>query len=269
MVRRIAAGAGSLAAYLRSALADATLSSRPQVRELFPMAPPYPWCHGAPPELPAARGRWRLNRAIKIYVNLVVISLSHLACRGSRRCPLWARSGASLSEQQYAVVVHLEEMCSSYLDPAAPQSDRAFRSQALLERSFALGQAPLDSSCPPPSSSFAGEVAASRTTYAKADANFDCTPFLNVFTAACFLEPRLLLPRDADLPKISSGAQRGSSDSILGFLRQWDARGRLHLEPPHSTSRFQQGTLFAVPKSADEDRVVFNPASRGIRWRRI
>ena len=43
---------------------------------------------------------------------------------------------------------------------------------------------------------------------------------------------------------------------------QWDARHRLLWEPPWTTSRDQQGTLFAVPKNTSQDRVVFNRIPR-------
>ncbi len=77
------------------------------------------------------------------------------------------------------------------------------------------------------------------------------------------MEPDLLarwrLP-PGTLPEVSvlSGPQRGKQCDLLKYLLQWDARRRLSLEPPWTTSRDQEGSLFAVPKSETEDRVGFS-----------
>ena len=265
LARRLSEGSCGLAAYLRSALSSAALGPRPQVRELFPMPPPYGWDVGSPPRARRERDQWRLRVATNLLVNLVVVALSHLASGGSRRCPSWARSGAPLSDRQTASVAHLRGLCSSYLDPAAPASDRALRSQQLLERSVSLGRAPLGSLCAPSIASFVADVSGDRATFSKTDADFEPTSYLNTFAAACYLEPRLLEPRSATKPAIASGPQRGSNREFLEFLRQWDVRGRLHLEPPRTTTRFEQGTLFPVPKTLAEDRIVFNRIPRNAR----
>ena len=44
----------------------------------------------------------------------------------------------------------------------------------------------------------------------------------------------------------------------MSFLRQWDVCGRLHLEPSRSIPSLVCGSLFAAPKTAEVDRVVFN-----------
>ena len=54
------------------------------------------------------------------------------------------------------------------------------------------------------------------------------------------------------------GIQRGKTKDILSYLGQWDACGRLHLEPSWTVPSSVCGSLFAVPKTAEVDRVVFN-----------
>ena len=120
---------------------------------------------------------------------------------------------------------------------------------------------------PPTSASGPGRLDPEGAVFAKTDADFDPTPFLGVFVAACYVEPDLLHRRrlpPGSLPEVSvpSGPQRGRQEDIIAYLRQWDARHRLLLEPMWTTARDQQGTLFAVPKSECQDRVVFNRIPR-------
>ena len=170
------------------------------------------------------------------------------------------------------MVAHLRGLADLYLDPAAPLSDRVFRSELIFGESvrIARARAPLGASC-----GMASDVAhgprrldPDRATFAKTQADFDPVPYLGVFSAACYLDPELLdrrrLPTGILPPivPIPSGLQRGVKADILGYLRQWDAHGRLHLEAPWTTSRDQQGSLFSVPKSESKDRVVFNRMPR-------
>lgn len=125
------------------------------------------------------------------------------------------------------------------------------------------GTLPLGSVVPSAVASGAARLDPSRAPFAKTDADFDPTPYLGVFAAACYVEPELL--RKSRLPPelsaqtlVASGPQRGRQADLVAYLAKWDERGRLLLEPPWTTRRDQQGTLFVVPKSSEVDRVVFN-----------
>ena len=112
-----------------------------------------------------------------------------------------------------------------------------------------------------------GRLDPQRATFAKTDADFDPTPFLGVFAAACYIELDLLHRRRLPLgtlpvDSVASGPQRGLQQDIIQYLMQWDARHRLLLEAPWTTSRDQQGSLFAVPKNESQDRIVFNRVPR-------
>ena len=121
---------------------------------------------------------------------------------------------------------------------------------------------------------------AARIAFMKGPAHFDPREYLGVFSAAVLVEPRLLrggAPADADperppsdlqaavqelLDQKSASApaalpQGGARGEVLALLRDWAVHGRLRLAPARgpdlagATSR-----VFAVPKSATEDRLV-------------
>ena len=166
-----------------------------------------------------------------------------------------------MSPRQVAAAAWLRTLVAQMLDPMAPRSDRLFRSQSLLERSLFLSSFTLGSSSPP-SQGAIGQIDPTRATFAKTRANFDPRPHLSVFAAACFEEPRLLEGRLPPCDAVAAPPQRGRTANILAFLRQWDDHGRLLPEPSGATDRTQQGSLFPVPKSAEEDRIVFNRIPR-------
>ena len=231
------------------------------------MAPPYPWSHGPAPREAPARQAWQLRRAAELQVNLAVLVLSHLHLRGSRRCPPWARWGAPLTTEQRSVAAFLRERVGEYLQPSPAVSDREFRSVQLRADIASVGTLPVGRRSPPQSAAGPLSLDPERTVFAKTDADFDPVNHLGTFTAACYLDPDLLsrarlpggLPSDQ---LVTSGPQRGLQCQILGYLQQWDRHHRLLLEPPWTTSRDQQGTLFPVPKSASVDRIVFNRIPR-------
>ena len=148
-----------------------------------------------------------------------------------------------------------------------PDSDRVFRlallaAEVAREATLAVGALSASKLAAGPT-----QLDPARATFAKTDADFDPTPYLGVFAAAAYLEPDLLHRRR--LPgglaagiAVPSGPQRGQQADMIGYLRQWDVRRRLLLEPTWTTTRTQQGSLFAVPKNVDEDRVVFNRIPR-------
>ena len=92
------------------------------------MPPPYGWRVGVASLDAAGRMAWRRCVAVDLFTNVLVIALSHLALRGARRCPSWARSGADLSAEQRAAATSLRSLGDEYLGPCAPDSDRGFRS---------------------------------------------------------------------------------------------------------------------------------------------
>ena len=200
---------------------------------------------------------------IKLLVNVVVVTLSQLAAPSPRRCPPWARTGALLNVDQQAAVARLEESVRLFLARDIAVSDRAFRTEALVSSAQMLSRAPIGLPFRLTSPSHA-VLREGRAIFAKEHVTFDPCPYLGVYSAAAYIEPDLLkLDRinEAYRPSIlpaPGGSQRGRAADLLDFFRQWDAHGRLHLEAPWTIARGIQGSLFAVPKTADVDRVVFN-----------
>ena len=265
-VRRVCSGRHALAAYVRSALSQPAASPAPP-RSLYPMPPPYAWSHGPSPRDAPARRAWLLQRAAELLVNLMVLSLSHLHLRGARRCPGWARQGVPLSPEQRSVAAFLRARADEYLSPLAPPSDREFRSALLMSDIASAGILPIGSVFSPRDGAGPLRLDPARSVFAKTNADFEPTEHLGTFAAACYIDPDLL--SRARLPGgvppeslVASGPQRGIQCDILGYLQQWDHHHRLLLEPPWTTSRTQQGTLFPVPKTADTDRIVFNRIPR-------
>ena len=54
---------------------------------VYPMAPPYPWSVGAPPDSSRRRERWRLRRATDLLVNLIICANSYLVLHRPRVYP--------------------------------------------------------------------------------------------------------------------------------------------------------------------------------------
>ena len=259
--RRILAQRTPFARFLCSALTPTPTGYQPGDCGLFPMPPPYSWRIGPRPQSAAGRMAWRLNAATRILTNLIIVSLSHFACSAARRCPPRARTGGALSPPQASAAAWLRTLAAQMIDPIAPRSDRLFRSQLLLERSLSLSSLSLGSCSPPPQAAI-GQIDPSRATFAKTLADFDPRPHMSVFAAACYEEPRLLEGRLPPRDAAPAPPQRGRTADVLSFLTQWDCHGRLLLEPSGATERTQQGSLFPVPKSATEDRIVFNRIPR-------
>ena len=123
-----------------------------------------------------------------------------------------------------------------------------------------------DVSLPDILSSYA--LSADRAIFSKTVAHFDPLPYLGVFSAACFLEPRLLdlrtLPESVRpaVQEVKAPPQRGATADVLAYLRQWDAAGRLLLEHPRHALATEQGSLFPVYKDDVTDRIVFNRVPR-------
>eukprot|EP00972_Heterocapsa_arctica_P083405 12289742-Heterocapsa_arctica.AAC.1 len=76
---------------------------------------------------------------------------------------------------------------------------------------------------------------ADEAPFAKVECQFDPTPYLGLFSAATFLEPRLLEPRpppglEVEPPALTSlPRQRGSKEELLKYIRLWDKAKRLVL----------------------------------------
>ena len=147
-MRLLRRGGSDLAAYLCSSFHHAPRGDAPSSRCLFPMPPPYGWGLGEPPRGAAARRAWYFDAAVRILVNLVVIILSQLSSPSPRRCPSWARAGSLVTTEQADAVQRIEDLCRQYADTHAPASDRAFRTDLLVERAVRLGGARIFSAEP-------------------------------------------------------------------------------------------------------------------------
>ena len=97
-----------------------------------------------------------------------------------------------------------------------------------------------------------------RSPFAKVHGDFDPTGFLNIFEAATYSEPRLLRLPCASQHPVPRAYQSGSQQGLLDYLQKWDNFDRLELVDASDVAPKSRGTLFPVPKSEFEDRIVFN-----------
>ncbi|CAK0850516.1 unnamed protein product [Prorocentrum cordatum] len=221
-----------------------------------------------------AAGRWLRTRVEHMWVNAVVLALSHLHLGESRSCPPRARAGRPLSSSQSEMVSRLKRLVRPMCQPLQWQGGRVEKADALLDYLLNAMQLPLGAAAPSPDCEGA-TVDPSKAPFAKAECHFDPLALLAPFSAATFLEPRLLaregpgaspLARAVGPPTRPAPArparQTGKPGDLLQYLKQWDDVGRLELGDVTDSPQALRGTLFPVFKDANTQRVVFNRIAR-------
>ena len=97
----------------------------------------------------------------------------------------------------------------------------------------------------------------SKAPFAKSECHFDPLNFLGPFSAATFLEPRLLARDGPGASPLAQAAgpparpapprparQAGKPSDLLQYLKQWDDMGRLELSAATDSDPALRGTFF-------------------------
>ena len=88
--------------------------------------------------------------------------------------------------------------------------------------------------------------------------DFDPLPSLGVFSAATYLEPRLVLRRR---PVGKDEEQGNWKSDLIDILGQWGKAGRLYLAAANEIDLDEASRLFPVWKDAEQDRAVQDKAA--------
>ncbi len=245
------------------------------MQDLWPIPP----AHVGRLATPTRGGRRRIafskSISINIHLNAVLMVLSYLALGCRRACPSAGRVGRPRTPEQTAVALRLRGSIRSFI--CSPQGvDSQYPKLDALDEALAEARASAPGSSITPLSSLAGSDF-TKATFMKSVSNFDCTKYLDAFSAVCFLQPSLLQPPDSGrvhpevlaIPEVQAALstvakkprglfQHGSSAGVLSYLRQWDQHRRLLLLTPAETHRATWGEFFEVFKNDHATRVVFN-----------
>eukprot|EP00974_Lingulodinium_polyedra_P014103 1365162-Lingulodinium_polyedra.AAC.1 len=124
---------------------------------------------------------------------------------------------------------------------------------ALKAFAASVGLAPCGARVAPPAALTVMPFRSERARFMAQELHFDCTPFLPVFEAAAFVEPRLLRlpeprPTDARRPRPERDEQ------LIAYARSWDAVQKLHLARPEEVR--EPFGLIAAFKDDKRDRIV-------------
>ena len=255
-----------LGSFARSVLSESLPGVASPAAGPWPCPPPYGWGQGVTPSDPRRRRAHRRRLELRLLVNVVVVCLSHLALRGSRCCPSWARSGRELSKLQWSVVARLKFQVRSMLDPGVSGPGRSHRVALIGTSAVSVATASIGEVLEPRTSLNLDKIVNSRSPFMKSDSNFNPLEFLSVFHAAAYVEPALLdrsrLPGGSPGPGPPVPPQRGCTRELIDYLRRWDSAGRLLLVEPGGVPKSQCGGLFPVAKDEATDRIVFNRIPR-------
>ncbi|CAK0802386.1 unnamed protein product, partial [Prorocentrum cordatum] len=194
-----------------------------------------------------------------MWVNAVVLALSHLYLGESRSCPPRARAGRPLSSSQSEMASRLRRLVRPMRRPLQWQGGRVEKADARLDYLLNPMHLPLGAVAPSPDSEVM-TVDPSKAPFAKAECHFDPLAFLAPFSAATFLEPRLPARDGPGAGPLARAA--GKPGDLLQYLKQWDDVGRLELVDAADSPQALRGTLFPVFKLAHAQRVVFNRIAR-------
>ncbi|CAK0886367.1 unnamed protein product [Prorocentrum cordatum] len=276
LIRRLRGLRTAFGAFVRSSMHAAGFQEvATPAAGLLPCPPPFGWAAGTPPRGVRARRRWLRTHVEHMWVNAVVLALSHLHLGESRSCPPRARAGRPLSSSQSEMVSRLRRLVRPMCRPLQWQGGRVEKADALLDYLLNAMHLPLGAAAPSPDSEVM-TIGPSKAPFAKAECHFDHLAFLAPFSAATFLEPRLLArdgPGAGPLaravgpptrpPPARPARQAGKPGDLLQYLKQWDDVGRLELVDAADIPQALRGsTLFPVFMDANTQMVVFNRTAR-------
>ena len=230
------------------------------VTGLWPCPPPYAWAPGPSPPSKGRKTRGvSVERRVQLAVNLMVVSLSFLRLGSRRFCPAEARSGMPLNEAQNSMVSRVRELARSWCRGPLQMGERGRKKlESLLEFGRAMRDATLGGIYPAPPPLAVQPLVAARAKYMKEEQHFCPTPWLPVFEAATYVEPRLLErrpPADHGLPPMK---QPGELAELVRFAEDLDRHGKLHLARPDEVAVKRGCRLIPVYRDAARDRVVWD-----------
>ncbi|CAK0813826.1 unnamed protein product, partial [Prorocentrum cordatum] len=238
LIRRLRGLRAAFGAFVRSSMHAAGFQEvATPAAGLLPCPPPFGWAAGTPPRGVRARRRWLRTHVEHMWVNAVILALSHLHLGESRSCPPRARAGRPLSSSQSEMVSRLSRLVRPMCRPLQWQGGRVEKADALLDYLLRAMHLPVGAVAPSPDCEMM-TIDPSKAPFAKAECHFDPLAFME------------------------RARQAGKPGDLLEHLKQWDDVGRLELVDAADSPQALRGTLFPVFKDASTQRVVFNRIAR-------
>ena len=251
-----------LCMFFRSTCAEGSSISG---RALFPCPPLYPFWQ---PPLRGSRRRcqrWEATRAEELWVNCLVLGLSHLAVARSPWCPPRGRAGAALSAEQLEMIHFLRGMVRSMRRLAADAAGSGQSLNSIADRVEKLKQEVGELSCVPYSRPRCGELrwggshtltetgVADQFDFPATVRDFDPAPYLSARARRAYEDPDSFLKEEAlqqSVPPVSGTTTRAE---LLRLLGRWDAVGRLGLYPEREINDADTAEVFGVLKREAAD----------------
>jgi hypothetical protein len=161
-----------------------------------------------------------------------------------------------LSDAQLSVAARIKGLVTSMLRPPFSFGGRGrMKAAALLHFVNTSSQLEPGQRCKPPPELDVQEFRAARAKFMKSDCKFDPTPFLSMFSAACYLEPRLLAVAYHG-PVIPSMKQSGEEGELVAYAKSWDKQGKLWLCGEDEVPSGKRSKFIPVWKDEHTDRIV-------------
>ena len=252
--------------------------------DLFPCPPPFPWLRTKEVSVRHSRRqrqRWKVRRAIELWVNLMTVGLSSQAL-GCDVAPERGRFGWPLSKSQQTMVDFLKTLaasmcrlgdssagCGSRL-PAASTRLEVLREQlvqemnsvpyANVEKKFHEDGLTSDFS-----TTTALPVIADRLSLPAEVKDFDPCPYLSPLFRQIYETPDdfLLPPEEQPLAVKAKGT--ASRKELVRVFQRWDQLNRLHVCKSDEVSIHDRCELFAVFKDDEKDRQILHRKKRNKR----
>ena len=276
-----------LAKYFRSTFSFKEGSSQAPERsnDLFPCPPPYPWVVEKPHYLGRSRRqrkRWRVRRAVELWVNLMVCALSQEAL-GVEVAPLRGRRGVSLSMGQNRMCSFLRSLALSVVRLGSETSGCGLRLPATAGRLDQLREQLKnleEISYAKPGRKFDGAkkegtftatqalpVVAERLSLPDRVKNFDPSPFLSPTFRHLYENPGDFLKPESEQPAPIRVRGTASRQELLKVFERWDRLDRLYICRQEDVSPLDRCEVFAVAKDSDRDRQILHRKRRNLRER--
>ena len=253
-------------------------------KDLYPCPPPFPWFESQemlPGRSRRKKARYQRKRAIELWVNLMVCSLSH-AASSLDVAPLRGRCGVKLNGHQRQMCDDLHRFASSLVRlgdddasgcglrlPAA--EDRLSEVRSQLEKLDALPYAAQTKRFAQPSGAeaFAATkalpVVAERLSLPSRVSNFDPRPFLSAEFREIYDNPQSILKAEDDMPPPIHIRGTASRSELLKVFERWDVIERLYICKSSEVSPLDRCEIFAVAKDLEKDRQILHRKRRNQR----
>ena len=271
-----------MSCYVRSTLKPSQ-ESKPDSKgaDLYPCPPPYPWAitkTGSPRRSARRVQRWKVRRAVEIWVNLLVCGLSQQAI-GCAVAPERGRSGAPLNNSQLAMVEFLKGLACSVVRlglessggsrlPAARNRLEQLREQlsSLIKLPYACSfRAFVEKKDPSFAATKALPVIAERLSLPSEVRDFDPTPFLTPLFRKIYEEPGAFLKAPQDMPEPVKIKGTATRQELLKVFQRWDRLNRLFVCKSSDVDESDRCELFAVAKDEEKDRQILHRKRRNQR----